>query len=536
MGAERQPKKIATLDFETDPFKFNREPKPFAAGLFTGNEYTERWGDDCASQIVADIHALKDRHLIYAHNGGKFDFYFLLPWLENPIRIINGRIVSAKIGRHELRDSFAILPIPLAAYKKDEIDYEKFERGIREKYRADILHYLAKDCEYLHFLVTSFVDRFGAKLTIGATALSKLRELHKFPSQNEAHDEKFRQFYFGGRCEFFKRGILRGNWKIYDVNSMYPDAMRNYDHPCGKFYSHVVNPKIAKSGLLRNFKSKIYFAQIVADSDGALPLRTKNGLTFPTGRNEFFACSHEIIAGIETGRLTNIDCISAFVPHRSIRFAEYVDTYIAEKIDAKKSGDKPREIFAKLLLNSAYGKTATNPRAFKDYEITGAGIRPTDPDFGTVPYGITDDVWIWAKPTDMAHAKFIDVAIGASITSASRATLLRALSKAINPIYCDTDSIICEELPGIVLDDSALGAWKYEGGGNVAAIAGKKLYAIFDGNECVKMASKGVRLAPEEIKRICRGEKIEWANDAPSFSLSGSVKFVERTIGQKFPA
>ena len=44
--------KIATMDFETDPFKFGREPEPFCAGIFDGEVYRQFWGSECVINIV----------------------------------------------------------------------------------------------------------------------------------------------------------------------------------------------------------------------------------------------------------------------------------------------------------------------------------------------------------------------------------------------------------------------------------------------------------------------------------------------------
>lgn len=519
--------KLGVIDAETDPFRYGRKPEAFAWGFFDGKTYVNFWGKDATSELITYLGSLNEPHVLYAHNGGKFDFFYLLPWLENPLRIINGRIVEASLGAHKLRDSYAILPIQLKEYQKDEIDYANFEASKREQYKNDILHYLAKDCEYLFALVAAFRDRFGAKLTIGSTALTKLREYHPFPSQDANHDALFRPFYFGGRCEYFERGILRDDWSIFDVNSMYPTVMRNFQHPKGKFYAHVKNPKIQSSGMLRGFGSEIYFAQIEATSAGALPMRTKNGLSFPHGTQIFNACSHEIVAACELGLLKIHSIGAAFVPHQHQSFVEFVDTYSAEKIAAKKSGDKAKEIFSKLLLNSAYGKTASNPLNYSDFHIGGVGEKMEPP---WKLHGITDDVWLWSKPIDEEDHSYVDVAIGASITSGSRATLLRGIAGAKRPIYCDTDSIICRDISSVKIDSSELGAWKLEGRGDMAAIAAKKLYAVFDGKECVKRASKGVRLDPKDIVRAARGEIVAWQNDRPSFSLSGSVNFIARTI------
>ncbi len=53
--------KIAAFDFETDPFKHDRIPKPFSWGFYNGEIYKDYWGDDCVEQFI----------------------YWLIPW-KNP--------------------------------------------------------------------------------------------------------------------------------------------------------------------------------------------------------------------------------------------------------------------------------------------------------------------------------------------------------------------------------------------------------------------------------------------------------------------
>ena len=91
------------------------------------------------------------------------------------------------------------------------------------------------------------------------------------------------------------------------------------------------------------------------------------------------------------------------------------------------------------------------------------------------------------------------------------------------------------------------------------AIAGKKLYALYDGDNCVKIASKGATLVPrdighlmpegmepkaakkaaqqaakniggEKILHVAKGGSYHFVNDAPSFKLNGNVQFIQRTI------
>lgn len=541
MSRKKKLQKVAVFDFETDPFLYGRNPLPFCAGFFDGVKYADFWNTDSGDREkdaralvmeLADYLAdLKEPHLVYAHNGGKFDFYYLLRagLLENPVKIINGRIVSAKIGIHELRDSYAIIPIPLAAYQKDTIDYDLFEVDKRQANKADILHYLAKDCEYLYQLVSAFNSRFGDKLTIGGTAMQKLKELHPFERTTEAHDLKLRPFYYGGRVQAFETGIIRGDFKIFDVNSMYPYVMREIFHPLGAHYiTYYENVLDERGELIDGESCAPYFARITARNRGALPTRTKEGLSFDLECGEFFATSHEIKIGLKH-KLIEIDRVhEVLVPMQKQTFDKYVDSYIKEKIEGKESGDKVKEIFAKLLLNSAYGKFGQNPDNYFDFRL----CENIEIDYWhrqgwelEADYG---EFAIMRTPSE--NKSYFDVAVAASVTGAARAVLLDALNSAVRPVYCDTDSIICEALPGVEIDALKLGAWDLEKRGDMVAIAGKKLYALFDGTQCLKVASKGVRLKGHDIAHICAGQEKTHFNDAPSFGLDGSIKYMKRRI------
>lgn len=519
---------IAVLDFETDPFLYGRVPAPFVAGLRIGDEYKEFWGADCVDSVVRYLDDIKTPLVVYAHNGGKFDYFFMLKYLENPIKVIGTRIAKAKMGIHELRDSYSIIPVPLAAYKKDDIDYRKMEAEVRHLHRAEISNYLKSDCDYLFHLVSQFRERFGDKLTIGATAINELKKLHPFDAQNASHDEFFRAWFFGGRVEYFESGVLRGDWKVYDVNSMYPHVMKEYAHPTGAKYRQQYGGELTKSGNIKGMADyPVYFATIECDNLGAFPTRIKGeSLRFDIPYGEFNVTSHELKAALETGRVKNVKIKRVLFPESVISFGDYVDLHVAEKIRAKKEGDKVAELFAKLLLNSAYGKFAQNPDHFYTYFIQAPGDEIPDEDYEI--YMVHESgARLWRKPSE--SMVYFDVATAASITGAARAVLMRGLSAGKRVAYCDTDSIICEALP-LQLSETALGAWKLEGAGDSLAIAGKKLYALRNGSKCVKSAHKGALLTDKEIFRIARGGVVGWKNDAPTFSLSKGVSFVDRKI------
>ena len=72
--------------------------------------------------------------------------------------------------------------------------------------------------------------------------------------------------------------------------------------------------------------------------------------------------------------------------------------------------------------------------------------------------------------------------------------------------------------------------WKFEGIGDECAVAGRKLYAIFNNGEAIKYASKGARLDPETIRHVARGHVVTWRNDRPTYNVAGGITWLERRI------
>lgn len=527
MARKKKQKKVAVIDFETDPFKFGRVPKPFAGEFHSHDETFAEWGPDCVDRLCARIEALPDEYMIFAHNGGKFDFHLMHKHIDNPMKIINGRIVKCALYQHELRDSLSIIPVALKGYQKDEIDYDWFEADQRENHKKAIMDYMHSDCVYLLDLVTAFIERFGPKLTVGSTAITELQKYHTFERMKPNDDAYFRQFYFGGRVQCFRSGVLSGPFVLYDVNSMYPHVMRDYLHPVNSSFD-------IGSELPDNF-DKPFFARFIGRNAGALPVRTKHELTFDQTEGEFFACSHEIKAGLELGLLHIDKVIECAVATETISFAEFVDTFYKQKTDCKIAGDKIGELFAKFMLNSAYGKFGTNPENFEDWFMS----RDVDDEMTLEANGYElkeefEEFTLWARPSNVLDSSYFDVSVAASITSAARSVLLRGIHNAVDPIYCDTDSLICRSFAGDI-SETRLGGWKLETSAPSAAVAGRKLYALYDpermrdkGYKPAKIATKGGRVPLEEIIRICEGAEYEYANPAPSFSVSNPVRFISR--------
>ena len=545
----RSEKIIGTLDFETDPFKSGRTPQPFAAGYYETGMAEPRiwWGNNCADLIGQFLADKKEKTIVYAHNGGKFDFYFLWQFFgryekgkwRNDVDsiqplIINGRIVEVTIGNCTLRDSLAIIPCALSSFgDKLKIDIEKLERECREENKEEICEYLKMDCLSLHKVVVEFREMFGDKLTVGSAALTQLTERHPWESIGERQDAEIRQFYFGGRVQTFERGLIKGRFSTHDINSQYPYSMANFLHPTGK--AVIVGNSI---------DSETDFVEVDATTKfSCLPLKTEKGrLEFPIGRAVFKVTGHELRTAIELKLVDVNSIIKSYSFVKKITFDKFVEEFYEKRKLAKIRKDTMHSLFFKFVLNSSYGKFGQNPREWKETYICFDGDKFPEPNNITTPERWDETEWYLSEYSLNEHSvayflferparrlNYNHVGTAASITGAARSLLMRGLTACDRPLYCDTDSIISQKFYGDV-DNNKLGAWKDEGAMDFIAIHSPKLYAGFYEGRCVKTASKGTTLTPKQILDLCRGVDATSRKAAPCYSLKRDVTFITRTV------
>ena len=537
---------LYTFDFETDPFKFGRKPEPFLAGLYSKDFYKSFRN---AKDLVNYIKYKKG--LYYAHNGGRFDFLYLLDFFEpnQEIMLINGRIATFKIGEAIFRDSYLIIPRPLRSYKKDDIDYKLFEKELRElpENLKMIDEYCANDCKYLYELIELFHKKYGKKLTLAGSAMTFWKKitskqtvaiLDKTRRKPEFY-KSFSEFYFGGRVECFVNGFIDSHIETYDINSAYSDAMNSF-HPFGNIvYTFDKLPK-SDDEISRSF------IELDADSLGAFPLKDKFGTEFPSdGINRRFKITGwEYLSARDTNSLKNEKIIKVHCFQEKVDFNNYTSHFFKEKREAVKGSGE--ELMAKLFLNSYYGKLCANPSTYKTYYLVEQDkILEKEKEFKAT---FIDFIGKWAllcAPILEVDQTFYNVATGASITGNVRAKLWRGIKASKNVYYCDTDNIHSEKFNGKVGDN--IGEWKHEFTATRAGYGGKKLYALNDGTpwgiqdkkgvfvsgwnmKGWKVASKGAKLTGQEIMDISLGHEIEYNQEAPSVSLKRGFRTISRII------
>lgn len=534
---------FAVLDSETDPFKQGRIPEPFVWGFYDGLMF-RHFTHDTAHSMIEWI--AEQKIIVYAHNGGKFDYHFLLPYMEpyDHVKIINGRLAQFYIGKAEFRDSMNILPVALKnieiskdgeTIKKQEFDYSLMERDVRYKPEnwENIIDYLRDDCVTLWEAINKFQMEYGRHLTQAGAAMAQWKKISKkpLPKSTGEYFETFKPYYYGGRVQCFRRGIIESDFSVFDINSAYPFAMLS-GHPYGLDYVEESEPSdVCPHG----------FYRIQAESTGAYPYREKTGLSFPDDGEirEFNVTGWELLAAQETGTAGNAKILSGIIHTETQDFAEYIEHFYQLRLTAKATGDKAGDLFAKLLMNSLYGKFGANPENYAEFVI----LPPEEQDSLLDPdndFNLSGELGPWLlgeRGLTDEEMRYYNVATAASITGYVRAYLWRAIvaTGPGNILYCDTDSIATASEGHELSTGKSLGQWKHEGEFDRAGIAGKKMY-IFrgkkqrNGSREYKTASKGVKLSNAQLWKVAAGAVVEYKPENPTFSVHHAPRFVSRKI------
>lgn len=196
--------------------------------------------------------------------------------------------------------------------------------------------------------------------------------------------------------------------------------------------------------------------------EGFIPtIQIKKNLAFR--QNEYLTSS--IVNGIDEEVelcLTNID-LEMFHKHYHVEDIRYhggwqfkaktgmFDGFIDKWMAVKIKEDGALKQLAKLMLNSLYGKFASNP------DVT-----------GKMPY-LKEDGSTGLRLKDKEFKDPVYTPMGTFITSWARYTCISTAQKCFDRIiYCDTDSIHLTGLdfPEQIIDEidaNELGKWKYEG-------------------------------------------------------------------------
>lgn len=543
MPRKRKSKPFYTIDCETDPFKPGRIPQPFIWGVYEGE--SESYEEFATAEEVAAF--LQDKEgMTYAHNGGKFDYHYMRDLIntDDAIMVISGRLAQFKIGDMTFRDSMNILVNPLRAFAKDEIDYAKLEPDVRHLHMAEIRAYLRSDCVNLWNTIKTYFDKYGRTLTQAGASMRYWSKNYApdWTRQTMRQSEDTRPFYYGGRVECFASGHGVESFSVVDINSAYPHAMLS---------EHPISPEGVSDRRLPCLDDMgPQMVRIEGVARGCFPYRNEDGsLFFPDDENtvrEYCVTGWELKAALELDAFKVFNVCDVYHYADTVNFTEYVNHFYAERQIAKAAGDKAADVFAKLFLNSLYGKFASDPEKYSEFVIASSDTieawcgpklnslrKSGDPYVKLGPWG---DRYLCGRALPEEKHTYYNVATAASITGYVRSQLFRAISQCSGVLYCDTDSIAARDVSRLP-QGGKLGEWKLEARCSEWAIAGKKLYAFKTdavdekGTPVWKTASKGVQLEPDQIVRVSRGEEIKSNPAVPTYTMHRELPtFVPRVI------
>lgn len=451
---------------------------------------------------------LKNNGGIYYFHNLKFDGNFILYWLFKNSYEFNSNSKKLRPGEFstlisdmgtwytitiymkpletgiankvEIRDSLKIIPLGVEeipkAYGLDEakgsIDYNKpREKGYQPT--NEEWEYISHDVSIVAKALKFMRDNGQTKLTSASNALHDFKKRYDkktykkyFPELNSRADKDIRMTYKGGwtylNPKYKNKDIGEGS--VYDVNSMYPWAMKYCLLPYG-------NP-VYFSGEYK--KSKLYPLYVISFTcefklkPGKFPsIQLKHSMYF--GDNEYIESS-EVDYGNEAKSIPitlNLTCVDYELFRHNYKawniefhggymfqakvglFTEYIDYWYDVKASAKAEGNHGMEKIAKLMLNSLYGKFGAR--------MSGCSKIPY--------YDATSDIVRYRK-SDEEERKGGYLPIATFITSYCRDKIIRAAEVCGDRfIYADTDSVHIlgnEPVPGMDVDEYRLGAFKLE--------------------------------------------------------------------------
>lgn len=461
-------KPIIACDIETTSIgRGTADERDFKIGAFVGEGETQPTYFYSPDEWVAHILARHNEGQVwYCHNGGEFDYKYLLDALRRyqrqdpklkfqPITQGNsGRMIGIVMrrGHHrtELRDSFALVSSSLEKFAgqysagamklKGKIDFstEEFDPS-----NPDHMSYLDNDVLSLRDALLGFfkiVDEYfdvDCAWTIAATAMRAWRHMLPrswgFWRQRREVETLCRDAYYGGLV--FLTGIgVREDAVAVDVNSMYPYVMRAHGVPTGTGI-WVGRRNRHRPGF---YRVRVHCPEEVVFT--CIPLRdTKtNSICWPTGDFETtissvdwdlaepLGYSFEVVEGIEFEQIEHI-------------FDPFVNT--CEKLRTSHERGSAVEAAAKIFQNGLYGKFGSAP--IGKTTLVSADEEDKTPYVNPITGELVDGLY---ESEEIMDVPYIQPHWAAWITSQARAHLVR-LVLAIGPeqvYYGDTDSITAD--------------------------------------------------------------------------------------------
>lgn len=470
-----------------------------------------------------------------------------------------------------IKDSLKIIPLPVRSMAKafglktlkGDIDYD-ITRDVKHFLTPEEVEYMKNDVLIVAQSLKEMFNLGLTKMTIASNALHNYKESiggkykfrDYFPLIPKEDDSFIRKAYRGGYTyvnPYIQYKHIRENGMTFDVNSLYPSRMYYDLLPYGM-------PIYYKGKYPNNDFYPLYIQRIKCKfklKKGYVPtIQIKNNSRFN---------DHEYLkdSGIERVELTltNVD-LDIMFKHYKITNLEYIDGYMFKgghnlfkkyieywinvKNEATRTGNKGLRQIAKLMLNSLYGKFATNGSS--DVKIP---YMDNNNIIKQKSKCLIDDVENFEGILkDDKEMEFNYTAMACFITAYARKVTIDAIqdvggiTKDSPFCYCDTDSIHIRgtEIPkNLWVNDVELGAWKHESNWCYAKFLRAKTYMeeilmIEDKNGKLTESLDFINFTSKKLDIKCAGmsENVKKLVTKDNFKVGFKVLADDKTIEKKY--
>lgn len=398
--------------------------------------------------------------------------------------------------------------------------------------------YIVRDAEIVWHYMSRFQSRLCGemqvplRLSIGSIAMATFRQ--SFMSSDSVttyNNPLLLEGYYGGRVEVFYRGQSGKGINVCDINSSYPNVMRNFEYPdTGMLEPSSIHTHKFGVG---HFKIKVPENDFLP----VLPIKSGSGrLFFPVGEIEGYWCYAEVREALKRGAKIIEEFDGVGTNMGVFPFNEFVDFFYSQrllcknilsplqkKIDAgfdltAKEWDsynkaKFESEFLKLVLNNLYGKFCQHkPKSRlsrrplpENLLVEALGENYKEKKVGPL-FEYTEKE---GTPPKTANYMW-----GIYVTCYARLELLKHLSTVHEMggtlLYCDTDSVMFEYKGDI--------SKKLDIGNSLGQLSLEKCdYGIFRQSKGYLLCNE-VNGQLEVIKSASKGVAI---HEAPAFILDG---------------
>ena len=543
----------STWDIETESWDI------FVAGaLHVPGQETKVYGWQQEEDFVSALLSL-GKHTTWSFNGGKFDHLWLMRHVlkrrigDFKLSFSGAAVACMKIGDTLFRDAARVAgPMSLADFAKIGGDTQKKETGLPCRCGSDcggycsirrgmpsreftrLRNYLVQDCKALYSVLDwlcTYCERNDLDLrpTIGASSWAtaeregveradwsggRLSKLSLY--------QKVRKAYYGGRTQVLRPRSAAG-WH-YDIHSAYPAAFATCPLPTGerRELRGILASRAYASGKLGAFRANVHVPELFFPP---LPVRTRFRSAYPTGAFAGWWTGMELAAAEEVGAtITRIDeCVCW--SDRSMVLASLGRRVWSLRDQASAEGNKALARWLKGYANSLSGKLSMRPES--ETVIGAEGAKPCPASFpcqglcdrrrccrhrcsgtcGATPALGSVSLGLFRKRS-MHLANCSHVEWAAHVTAHARLKVLRMAGE--DSVYCDTDSMFCEDERTEADVGDELGQWGLEDRYRDFTAIAPKTYRYYDAETGEpQAASKGVPDAVANFDRLADGVTVE---------------------------